>query len=62
MSEASREESGERRGDENACPQTGTNRGLFFKYAAFGGRELPLAKSLISLFNKMLLPWQHQTP
>ena len=41
---------GERDGEENACRQTGTNRGLFFKYAASGGREFPLAKSLISLF------------
>ena len=50
MSEASREENGERGGEENACQQTGTNRGLFFKYAASGGGEFLLAKSLISLF------------
>ena len=37
-------------GEENACQQTSTNRGLFFKYAVSGGREFPLAKSLISLF------------
>ena len=29
MSEASREENGERGGEENACQQTGTNRGYF---------------------------------
>ena len=50
VSEASREEIGERGGEENACRQTGTNRGLFFKYAASGGREFLLAKILISLF------------
>ena len=37
-------------GEENACQQTGTNRGLFFKYATSGGREFPLAKRLISFF------------
>ena len=50
MGEASREENGERGGEENACQQTGTNRGLFFKYAASGGGEFLLAKGLISLF------------
>ena len=50
MSEVSRRENGERRGEENAHRQTGTNRGLFFKYAASGGREFLLARSLISLF------------
>ena len=29
MSEASREENGERGGEKNACQQTGTNRGYF---------------------------------
>ena len=50
MSEPSREDNGERGGEEDACPQTGTNQGLFFKYTASGGRKFPLAKSLISLF------------
>ena len=50
MSEASREENGETGGEENACQQTGTNRGLFFKYATSGGREFLLAKGLISMF------------
>ena len=49
MSEASCEESRERGGEKNACLQTGTNRGLFFKYKASGGRKFPLAKSLIIL-------------
>ena len=37
-------------GEENACQQTSTIRGLFFKYAVYGGCEFPLGKSLISLF------------
>ena len=50
MSKASCEENGESGQEENACPQTGTNRGLFLKYTASGYHEFPLAKSLISLF------------
>ena len=39
------------RGEGRRTPvQTGTNRGLFFKYAVSGDREFPLAKSLIYLF------------